>query len=143
MADEKNLIPSFYSGFLKLFSGLALVKVLNLIFSLILPRFYSADDYALFGIFTAVVLILAEMNSLKLEVTIFFPKEDKEALEIVHVIFLLSLFFSLLILAISIIIIIAGFYDPVYLLLAFVLMINGMGLALSAWFNRKKDYKKT
>lgn len=140
MADEKKSIPSFYSGFLKLFSGLAVVQVLNFGFSLILPRFYSPEDYAFFGIFTAIVFILLEIVTLKLDVTIFFPKEDEEALEIVHAIFLISFCFAIIILVISLGM--SFFYDPAYILLSLSLIVYGMVLPLNAWFNRKKDYRR-
>ncbi len=142
MSNEKNTIPSFYRGFLKLFSGLVLVKALNFIFSIILPRFYLPVDYASLGVFTATILILTEINTLKLDVAIFFPKEDQDALEIVHSVFLISFYFSTIILLISILFIAFGFYNSLYVLTALVLITYGVGQALSAWFNRKKEYKK-
>ena len=139
MAGEKNL-PSFYSGFIKLFSGLAVVQILNLLFSLILPRYYSPADYAFFGIFTSVVFILLEIITLKLEMTVYFPKEDEQALEIVHSIFFICFCFAIIILVI--ILIISYFIDPMYLLLPLSLIIYGIVVPLNAWFNRKKDYRK-
>ncbi|MEO6136776.1 MAG: oligosaccharide flippase family protein [Ginsengibacter sp.] len=139
MSDDKNLVPSFYSGFVKLFSGLALVQLLNFGFALILPRFYTPDDYAFFGVFTAIVFILLEIITLKLDVTIFFPKEDDEAIEIVHAIFLVSFYFALITLLVSIWV--SFFYNPAYLFLSFSIIVYGMVLPLSAWFNRKKDYR--
>ena len=139
MAGEKNL-PSFYLGFVKLFSGLAVVQILNLLFSLILPRYYSPADYAFFGIFSSIVFILLEIITLKLEVTVFFPKEDKEALEIVHSIFFICFCFAIIIFAISFVI--SYFFNSMYLLLPFSLIAYGIVLPLNAWFNRKKDYRK-
>lgn len=138
MSDEKKLIPSFYSGFLKLFSGLAIVQLLNFFFSLLLPRFYSPDDYAFFGVFTAIVFILLEIATLKLEVTIFFPKEDGEAIEIVHAIFLVSFFIAVITLLVSVWV--SLYYEPAYLLLSLSVLVYGTTLPLTAWFNRKKDY---
>jgi O-antigen/teichoic acid export membrane protein len=139
MAGEKNL-PSFYSGFIKLFSGLAVVQIVNLLFSLILPRYYSPADYAFFGIFTSIVFILLEIITLKLEMTVYFPKEDEQALEIVHSIFFICFCFAVIILVI--ILIISYFIDPMYLLLPLSLIIYGIVVPLNAWFNRKKDYRK-
>jgi O-antigen/teichoic acid export membrane protein len=139
MTGEKNL-PSFYSGFVKLFSGLAVVQILNLLFSLVLPRYYLPADYAFFGIFTSIVYILLEIITLKLEVTIFFPKEDEEALEIVHSIFIICFCFAMIILAASLVI--SYFFNPMYLLLPLSLMVYGIVIPLNAWFNRKKDYRK-
>lgn len=138
MAGEKNL-PSFYSGFIKLFSGLAVVQILNLLFSLILPRYYSPADYAFFGIFTSIVFILLEIITLKLEITVYFPREDEQALEIVHSIFFICFCFALIILSASLFI--AYFFNPMYLLLPLSLMIYGIVVPLNAWFNRKKDYR--
>lgn len=139
MAGEKNL-PSFYSGFIKLFSGLAVVQILNLLFSLILPRYYSPADYAFFGIFTSIVFILLEIITLKLEMTVYFPKEDEQALEIVHSIFFICFCFAVIILVI--ILIISYFIDLMYLLLPLSLIVYGIVVPLNAWFNRKKDYRK-
>lgn len=138
MADEKNL-PSFYSGFIKLFSGLAVVQILNLLFSLVLPRYYSPADYAFFGIFTSVVFILLEIITLKLEMTVYFPKEDEQALEIVHSIFFICFCFALIILVVSLVT--AYFLNAIYLLLPLSLMVYGIVVPLNAWFNRKKEYR--
>ena len=140
MSDEKKLIPSFYSGFLKLFSGLAVVQLLNLGFSLILPRYYSPVDYAFFGVFTAIIFILIEIVTLKLDVTIFFQKNDEEALEIVHAIFFICFCFTLIVLVLSVCL--SLFYDSKYILLSLSLLLYGMVLPLSAWFNRQKDYRR-
>ena len=138
MAGEKNL-PSFYSGFIKLFSGLAVVQILNLLFSLILPRYYSPADYAFFGIFTSIVFILLEIITLKLEMTVYFPKEDEQALEIVHSIFFICFCFAIIIFVI--ILAISYFIETLYLLLPLSLMVYGIVVPLNAWFNRKKDYR--
>ena len=138
MAGEKNL-PSFYSGFIKLFSGLAVVQILNLLFSLILPRYYSPADYAFFGIFTSIVFILLEIITLKLEMTVYFSREDEEALEIVHSIFFICFCFAIIILAVSLVV--SYFIDPMYLLLPLSLMVYGIVVPLNAWFNRKKNYR--
>ena len=140
MANEKKTVPSFYSGFLKLFSGLAVVQILNFGFSLILPRYYSPVDYAFFGVFTAIIFILIEIVTLKLDVTIFLQKEDKEALEIVHAIFVICFCFTLIVLAFTVFA--SFFYDPKYILLSLSLLVYGMVLPLSAWFNRQKDYRR-
>ena len=140
MANEKKTVPSFYSGFLKLFSGLAVVQILNFGFSLILPRYYSPVDYAFFGVFTAIIFILIEIVTLKLDVTIFLQKEDKEALEIVHAIFVICFCFTLIVLAFTVFA--SLFYDPKYILLSLSLLVYGMVLPLSAWFNRQKDYRR-
>jgi O-antigen/teichoic acid export membrane protein len=140
MSDEKMLIPSFYTGFLKLFSGLVAVQLLNFSFSLILPRYYSPVDYAFFGVFTAIIFILIEIVTLKLDITIFFQKDDEEALEIVHAIFFICFCFTVIVLALSIYLFL--FYDSKYILLSLSLFVYGMVLPLSAWFNRQKDYRR-
>lgn len=138
MAIEKN-VPSFLNGFIRLFSGLAIVQVLNFGFSLILPRFYAPVDYALFGIFSSVIFILIEVITLKLEITIYFPKEDSEALEIVHSIFFVSSCFAAAVFFICLIG--AFFWNAIYLLIPLTLMNYGIYLPLNSWFNRKKNYR--
>lgn len=137
MNDESS-IPSFFSGFLKLFSGLALVQIFNLGFSLILSRYYTPEDYAFFGVFVAIVLILMEVITLKLEVTVFLPEEENEALEIVHSVFFICGLLSII--ALGIVGLFAHFYQPIYFLLPLSVAVYGMNLPLTAWFNRQKKY---
>jgi lipopolysaccharide exporter len=139
MSEPRPSVPSFYSGFLKLFSGMAVVQLLNFAFSLILPKYYSPADYALFGIFTAVVFILVELISLKLELTVFLPEDDREAIEIVHVIFFISGLISIPLLAVAAIC--SYIYGPVFILLPALLLVFGFIQGLNAWFTRVKNYK--
>ena len=139
MQDEKRSTPGFYSGFFHLFSGLAVVQLLNFGFSLLLPRFYSPLDFALFGVFTSIVFILLELVALKLDVTIFFPKEDEESLEIVHAVFMVALGICLFILLTSVFVVFI--YDRIYLLLPLSVLVYGLVLPLNAWYSRKKRYR--
>jgi O-antigen/teichoic acid export membrane protein len=139
MSESRPSVPSFYSGFLKLFSGMAVVQLLNFVFSLILPKYYSPADYALFGIFTAVIFILIEVISLKLEMTVFLPETDREAIEIVHVIFFISGLISIPLLAVAAVC--CYIYGPVFILLPALLLIFGFIQGLNPWFTRVKDYK--
>src|SRR5690606_16830167 len=86
------------------------------------------------------VFILLEIVTLKLEVTIFLPKKEEEALEIVHAIFLIAFYCSGITLLAGIFI--ALYYHPAYLLLPVSLIVYGLVLPLNAWFNRQKDYRR-
>lgn len=140
MPAKKKSLPSFYFPFIKLFSGSVVVQFLNLAFSLLLPKYYTPGDYAVFGIFTAAVFILVEIICLKLDITIFLPKSDYEAIEIIHAIFLLSAILFLIISFASIWLVI--YFDTVYIYLAPVLFIYGLAQPLTTWLSRKQQYNK-
>lgn len=139
MPEPQSSLPSFYSGFLKLFSGLALVQLFNFAFSLILPRFYAPADYALFGIFTSVVFILAELISLKLDMAVYLPEKDADAVDLMHAVFFVTL---LLMLPVSGVAVAASFfYGPAFILLPGALLCFGFQQGLNAWFARTRDYR--
>ena len=78
---------TFFRNFSALFSGLLLVQVINFLFSLILPKFFSPTDFAEFGIFTSVVFILIEVVNAKLDVAVMLGKDYEESKRILHAAF--------------------------------------------------------
>lgn len=75
-----SLQPSFIRNVSKIFSGLFIVQVINVLFALILPRIYAPEDFALFGIFLSTTLILFEVINLRLDQALMLPKDDVESI---------------------------------------------------------------
>ncbi|MDC4533125.1 polysaccharide biosynthesis protein, partial [Acinetobacter baumannii] len=70
-------------GFLKavsvLVGGTAFAQLVGLICLPILTRLYSPEDYAVLGIYVAIVSILSVIACLRLEIAIPIPEKDAEA----------------------------------------------------------------
>lgn len=78
-------MPKEYSFLQKvtwLFSGLFTVQIIHLVFSFILPRIYSPEEFAVFGIFLSSIFILFEINNYRLDHALMLPKEDTESIYI-------------------------------------------------------------
>ena len=107
-----------------LFSGLLMVQIINFIFSLLLPKYVTPPDFALFGIFTAVVFILAEIVNAKLDVAVMLGTDDKEAERLVTAAHTFAAGFVLLLIFISLFLV---FYvDKIYVLLPFAVAAYGI-----------------
>lgn len=76
MALEQKLIKNIS----KIFSGLAIVQIINFLFALVLPRIYVPEDFAIFGIFIATTLILFEVVNLRLDQALMIPKNELESI---------------------------------------------------------------
>lgn len=76
-------MPKEYSFLQKvtwLFSGLFIVQIIHLVFSLLLPRIYPPGDFAVFGIFLSSIFILFEVNNYRLDQALMLPKDEAESL---------------------------------------------------------------
>ena len=104
-----------FKNFTTLFVGLLLVQIINFLFSLVLPKYFSPIQFAQFGIFTSIVFILIELINAKLEVAVMLGKNNEEAKQIVIAAITAAILLSILTTLISIPIII--FYGKIYILL--------------------------
>ncbi len=71
---------SFLQKVAWLFSGLFIAQVINLLFSMLLPRIYSPEQFAVFGIFLSTVLILFEVNNFRLDQALMLPEDNEESI---------------------------------------------------------------
>lgn len=75
-----SLQSSFIRNVSKIFSGLFIVQVINILFALLLPYIYIPEDFALFGIFISTTLILFEVINLRLDQALMIPQDDEESI---------------------------------------------------------------
>ncbi|MBK6275794.1 MAG: hypothetical protein IPF58_14375 [Saprospirales bacterium] len=91
-----------FKNFTTLFVGLLLVQIINFLFSLVLPKYFSPIQFAQFGIFTSIVFILIELINAKLEVAVMLGKNNEEAKQIVIAAITAAILLSILTTLISI-----------------------------------------
>jgi O-antigen/teichoic acid export membrane protein len=139
-------------GFLKsvsiLVGGTAFAQLIGLICLPILTRLYSPENYAVLGIYVAIVSILSVLTCLRLEIAIPIPEKDEEAKSLL-ILSLLSNFFI-----VSILYLILFFLNPIlqnfYVIqkldiwIWFVplgVFLSGLYSALQYWSTRRKRFK--
>lgn len=137
-----------FKNTLFLISGAGLSQLIPLLFSPILTRLYTPEDFGRLAIYMACCSIFSIVSTGLYEMSIMLPKSDKKALNILGFIFLLS--FSVCIFLFIILIVLKKCYDPYlsdkfnfeYLILVpFGIFFTGVFQSLTYWLNRKKQYK--
>lgn len=139
-------------GFLKavsvLVGGTAFAQLIGLICLPILTRLYSPEDYAVLGIYVAIVSILSVIACLRLEIAIPIPEKDEEAKSLL-ILSLLSNFFIVLILYLILFFLnplLQNFYiiqklDIWIWFIPLGVFLSGLYSALQYWSTRRKRFK--
>jgi len=89
----------------KLITGTALGQLITLLFSPILTRLYTSDDFGILAVYFSVASILSVVITLRLDMAVVLPNDDHEAVDLVIlgmiVSFLLSFFLLIIIMIFS------------------------------------------
>jgi len=146
---KENYKKKFVKNFFTLFSGSVTGQLILFAFIPLLTRLYSEELFAVLFIFSSLTSILKIIASLRFELSIVLPEEDKHAINLLLVAFIINIiinlfFFVLIVLFYDIITNISGennignwfYYIP---LSSFFL---GFFEILSYWNNRTEHYKK-
>ncbi|PAJ74476.1 hypothetical protein CJF42_10205 [Pseudoalteromonas sp. NBT06-2] len=88
------MINSYYKKVATLVSGTVLAQIIALGLYPILSRIFTAEEFAAYGVFTAIVTPMAILITLRYEAAIVLPKKDLDSLHIWWVSILLALAFS-------------------------------------------------
>ena len=89
---EKN---SFFDGVKKIFLGSSLERLILVIFTPILTRLYSPQDFALFAIFSSAIAVFARIRCLNYQVLIV-TREDHEINDLINDSFKISIILFIL-----------------------------------------------
>ena len=145
---QKFLKIEFVRNFLTLFTGSTIAQVILFAITPILTRLYSEELFGLYFVFTSIVMILKIISTLRFELAIVLPKEDKDAVNLIFLTQIINLFISLLFAFIIFI-----FYDffnsllgeknlGIYLyLIPLSTFFTGFYQTFNYWNNRIKKYK--
>lgn len=135
--DNKN--KSLFKNFSALFFGLVLVQIINFLFSLLLPKYFSPSQFAEFGIFTSIVFILIEINNAKLDIAVMLGKSKEVVKKIVDASFTFAIIFSIILFIISFAMM--YLYSNVYILLSLVVLLYGIHQPILTYLNKIEQYK--
>jgi O-antigen/teichoic acid export membrane protein len=97
-----KLLGIFRGEFLKnvatLISGATFVQIVAILIYLILSRIYTPEDFGVFGLYLSIVSITGIISTGKYEMAIMLPKQDKDAMNLLKLIGLISVTFSVFLL---------------------------------------------
>jgi O-antigen/teichoic acid export membrane protein len=71
------------AGIMSLAKGTIVAQLVFVLATPILTRIYSAEDIGVFGLYTALVLIMSRLASLRYELAIPLPRQDRTAINLV------------------------------------------------------------
>lgn len=139
----------FIKNALKLVAGTAVAQAISFLVSPVITRLYTPAD---FGIFTFIISIVGGFGliaTLRYEMAVVLPKEEKNAVNIVFlslgIAFMLSLGLAIGIFAFNVWFLKSGLIDPVYhqwlYVIPVMVFLVASGNVFQNWFNRQKEYK--
>ena len=138
----------FLANTLILLSGTTIAQMLPFIFSPIISRLFTAEDFSVYGVFISIYSIFGVLLALRYDMSIMMPKKDEDAKQLVMLSFILSLIISSLIMIslllfgenISVLLNIQALNKWILLLPVSALFLSINNILIN-WFNRKKEYK--
>ncbi len=146
----KRLKPKseFSRNVLTLMTGTTIAQAIPIAISPILTRIYTPEDFGVYAIFMAIVLIFGSIASASYELAIMLPKKDEDAINIFALSFIITTGLSLLLL-ILVVLFNNNFTsllnnDEIGFWLYFVPIVvffSGLFNILKYFNNRKKNYK--
>ncbi|MBP7497419.1 MAG: oligosaccharide flippase family protein [Bacteroidales bacterium] len=84
----------FLRSVFTLISGTAIAQAIPILISPILTRLYSPNDFGVWAIYISIVAIFGVIISLRYEMAIILPKEEKDAVNVLALSILISIFIS-------------------------------------------------
>lgn len=135
---------SFIKKVAWLFSGLFVVQIINLLFAMLLPRIYSPEQFAVFGIFLSTVLIFFEINNFRLDQALMLPKDEDESIFIYQKAVGYSSLFSLGLAILWLLYRLSPFFNEIYASLGWTplsIFLQGVIQPTISYSNRIQSYK--
>jgi O-antigen/teichoic acid export membrane protein len=124
-----------------LLTGTAIAQAITLLFSVILSRLYSPEEFGNYALFASLVAGVSVIVCGRFELAIVLPKEDKEAHGIMHLSFIFSILVSSLFFLVVLILVLLSKINAIYLLAPVSTFLLGNFQTLNNWYIRKQQYK--
>lgn len=137
--SQPNNKSSLFKSFTTLFSGLLMLQIINFLYSLLLPKYFTPNSFAEFGIFTSIVFIFIEIINAKFDIALMLGKDEINTKNILDTSFTVAVIASLLLLLIEL-----PFYfvlPKIYFLLPFTIFLYGVHQPILVYLNKQEYYK--
>ena len=141
-------LSEYSKNVLTLLSGTVIAQALPILFAPVLTRIFSPEEFAVYGVYIAVVMFCTVLSSGRYELAIILPEDDEKAIN------LLSLSYRLLaVVSAAVLFVVFIFHDRliallghdelsgwIYLLPIGIFFLGSFNI-LNYWNNRKKRFK--
>lgn len=148
MFSRFKLKSEFNRNVATLMTGTTIAQAIPIAISPILTRIYTPEDFGVFALYMSIVTILSVIATARYELAILLPKRDDDAIAIMVLSTVITLFVSLLtLLLLSIfnaeITSLLGNeqISPWLYLISLSILLTGLYRNLTFWHNRKKYYR--
>jgi O-antigen/teichoic acid export membrane protein len=141
-------LSEYSKNVLTLLSGTVIAQALPILFAPILTRIFSPEEFAVYGVYVALVTFCTVLSSGRYELAIILPEDDSKAISLLSLSYRLLFIFSLIVLLVVFL-----FHDKlisllgheelsgwIYLLPIGVFLLGSFNI-LNYWNNRKKRFK--
>jgi len=139
----------FSRNVLTLMTGTTIAQAIPIAISPILTRLYTPEDFGIFALYISIALLFATMATGRYELAIMLPKKESDAVNILFLSLMITLFITLLTLCIvfffnqEITDILGNQEISSWLyFIPFTVFFMGLYQSLNYWSNRKKEYKR-
>ncbi|NNF02146.1 MAG: oligosaccharide flippase family protein [Bacteroidia bacterium] len=148
MAGKRFELPGVFRNALILFSGSSVAQVIALALTPILSRIYTPEDFGILALFIGIAWFFGIVATLRYELAIMLPAEQKDAAGLVKLCFLISLLIAFISFTV-----IATMGDtiaellknddivPYLWLVPIVVLITGIFQTLNYWNTRRSEFK--
>lgn len=149
MIDRFKIVfkSTFVQNVAKLTSGTVISQLISLATAPVLYRMYEKDSYAVLGLYMGASAVLGTFSTMQLSQAILLEKEDQDAINVIWLVRIINLFFSVLTLFI---VLFFGEYISTLLrnndisfwfyFLPVTILFSGQNEIYRVWANRRKCY---
>lgn len=93
----KNSIKTeFVRNSLTLISGTTIAQLIAILTTPILSRIYTTEDFGVLSVYMSICSLLAVVSTLRYEMAVILPKKEKDAINVIALSFIISLFWSII-----------------------------------------------
>jgi len=143
-----NIKSEFTKSVLTLMTSTTIAQFIPVIISPILTRLYKPEDFGLYALYMAIVSIISVLATLRYELAIILPRKDENAINVMALAIIISIFLCL-----TSFVIISIFNKKIANLLGkpeisiwlyiipITVLFVGTYQSFNYWLNRKKKYK--
>ena len=137
IANKNNVRKQFST----ILSGLVIIQLINFLFSLLLPKYFTPDAYAEFGIFTSILFIIIEIINAKFDIAVMLGKDKTEVQEIINAAFsIATIQTAILLLLVAVVLAVVNFIPKVYILLPACCLFYGIHQPILVYLNKMENY---
>ena len=138
----------FSKNVITMLTGNMIAQLIPLLITPILSRLFSVEEFGVFALYSSIATFFMVIAAGRYETAILLPKEDKDAVNILALSFLILTGLSLLLTAVVLIFPIANLFDTpelstIMIFLPLTIFFGAAYRTLTFWSNRKKRFRAT